>query len=152
MGILLKARLGCSLLLLLAVSLAHAQSKKLSSEDSRLVALENAWNQAQLNHDSNALETLVDDTFIYTDTDGKVMNKDEFLADIQDPAYHMTLVTNEEITVHSYKNVAVAYGTYHAKGSYRGKGFDHRGRFTDTWLFQSGKWTCVASHTTLLRK
>ena len=30
--------------------------------------------------------------------------------------------------------------------------YEHVGRFTDTWIFQDGKWLCVASHTTLLKK
>jgi len=26
------------------------------------------------------------------------------------------------------------------------------GRFTDTWVLDMGKWQCVASHTSLLKK
>jgi hypothetical protein len=48
--------------------------------------------------------------------------------------------------------VAVVAGVYHAKGSYKGKPFDHYGRFTDTWVYLNGKWLCVASHTSALKK
>ena len=48
--------------------------------------------------------------------------------------------------------VAVVAGVYHAKGLYKGKPFDHYGRFTDTWAFLNGKWVCVASHTSALKK
>jgi hypothetical protein len=123
-----------------------------SAEESKLIAFENAWNQAQIQHDSEALNNLVGDHFVYTDTDGTVMNKAQFLADIQDPDYRATLVANDGVKVHIYQTSAVVIGTYHTKGTYKGKAFDHYGRFTDTWIYQSKGWQCVASHTTQLSK
>ena len=58
---------------LLFATSAFAQSDR--GEVSMLIALENAWNQAQLHHDSKALDSLVADTFITTDNDGVLMNK-----------------------------------------------------------------------------
>lgn len=117
-----------------------------------LIALENAWNQAQLHHDSKALDGLVADTFISTDNDGVFQTKAQFLADNKDPAYAPTLMTNSDERIFLYENAAVVAGSYHAKGSYKGKPFDHYGRFTDTWVFMNGKWLCVASHTSPLKK
>ncbi len=123
-----------------------------TADETKIIALENAWNLAQLHHDSRALDSLVADTFTYTDTDGTVMNKAQFLEDNKDPNYKASLVANEDQKVFSYNTTAVVIGTYHTKGTYKGKAFDHYGRFTDTWIFQSGTWQCVASHTTLLNK
>jgi ketosteroid isomerase-like protein len=95
---------------------------------------------------------LVGDAFVYTDTDGTVMNKAQFLADVADTGYHATLMTNDNMKVYPYPNTAVVTGTYHAKGTSRGKVFDHYGRFTDTWIYLNGLWQCVASHTTLSHK
>lgn len=135
----------------LAVLLANG-AESTEVERTKLIALENAWNQAQLHHDSKALNALVSDSFVYTDYDGTVMNKAEFLADIKDPSYKATLIANEGERVFSYKDTAIVVGTYHTKGTYKGKAFEHYGRFTDTWINQSGSWQCVASHTTLLNK
>jgi len=141
-------------LLLLAASFAAAQN---SSEPSRadksmLIALENAWNQAQLHHDSKALDTLVADSFISTDNDGVLTNKAQFLADNKDPAYAPSVMANSDEKVFFYGQVAVVAGIYHAKGKYNGKAFDHYGRFTDTWVLLKDKWLCVASHTSPLKK
>jgi len=142
------------LVLPLFVTLASAQRQKASTaaDESKLVALENAWNQAQLHHDAQALETLVSDSFIYTDYDGTVMDKRRFLDDIKDVSYRATLVANEDVKVHLYQNAAVVFGTYHTKGTSKGKAFEHRGRFTDTWIYSKDHWECVASHTNLTRK
>jgi ketosteroid isomerase-like protein len=95
---------------------------------------------------------LVGDAFVYTDTDGTVMNKEQFLADIADTGYHPTLMANEGMKVYPYNNTAIVIGTYHAKGTSKGKTFEHYGRFTDTWVYQNSMWQCVASHTTLSHK
>jgi ketosteroid isomerase-like protein len=129
-----------------------APARETSAEAGRLIALENAWNQAQLHHDARAVSNLVSDGFVYTDYDGTVMNKAEFLADLKDPNYHATLIANDEARVISYTNAAIVVGTYHSKGTYKHQPFDHYGRFTDTWLYQNNKWQCVASHTNLIRK
>lgn len=142
-----------ALLCLLAPSLAllaHAQND--SSDTTKLLALETAWNQAQVRRDTKALDSLVADQFVYTDTDGTMMNKNQFLADVKDPDFKATLVVNQEISVYNYPGAAVVTGTYHTKGTYKNKPVDHWGRFTDMWLFLNNKWQCVATHTNLIKK
>jgi ketosteroid isomerase-like protein len=123
-----------------------------AAEKSKLIALENAWNQAQLHRDAKALQGLVSDDYVYTDTDGTQMNKQQFLADIEDASFKTTLSTNEDVRVFLYDHAAIVIGTYHTKGVYKKKLTDHWGRFTDTWLFQKGRWQCVATHTNLIKK
>jgi hypothetical protein len=141
---------GVACLLAFAVSPATAQSPH--GSETLLIALENAWNRAQLQHDSKALEGLIADTFISTDNEGVVTNKSQFLADNKDPSYAASLMANQGERVFLYENVAVVAGTYHAKGINQGKPFDHYGRFTDTWVYMKGKWFCVATHTSPLKK
>ena len=129
-----------------------ANADESTADAGKLIALENAWNQAQLHHDSKALNSLVSDTFVYTDYAGTVMNKSQFLADLKDPSYRATLITNEETRVISYPNAAIVIGTYHTKGTYKRQPFEHYGRFTDTWMYLNGRWQCVASHTNLIKK
>jgi len=141
-------------LLWLAGSLADAQNPAASAPGSKslLIALENGWNQAQLHHDSKALEELVADSFISTDNDGTFMTKSQFLADNKDLSYAPTLMTNSDERIFVYGDAAVVAGIYHAKGLNKGKPFDHYGRFTDTWVYLNGKWVCVATHTSALKK
>ena len=123
-----------------------------SEAETKILALENAWNQAQLRHDATALSSLLPETFVYTDYDGTVMTKAQFLADLKDTSYVATLVANENVHVFAYDNAAVVTGTYHTKGKYKGKPFEHWGRFTDMWIFENNLWQCAASHTSLIKK
>jgi ketosteroid isomerase-like protein len=140
---------------MLAASLlasAQVSPDDTKAEKSKLIALENAWNQAQIHRDGKALNKLVADSFVYTDWDGTVMNKAKFIADIKDPSVKTSMVANDDVDVYFYPGVAVVTGAYHTKGKNRGKPFDHYGRFTDTWILLSGQWVCVASHTNLVKK
>ena len=147
----MKAKLLLAVLALLFAAPMLAQDSH-SEAESKILALENAWNQAQIHHDATALSTLLPETFVYTDYDGTVMTKSQFLADLKDPDYVATLVANENEHVFSYDKAAVVTGTYHTKGKYKGKPFEHWGRFTDMWVFQNSMWQCVASHTNLIKK
>lgn len=141
------------LLLIASVCLGQEPQTQSAADSSLLIALENAWNQAQLHHDSKALEALIAETFISTDNDGVLMTKAQFLADNKDPAYEPTFMANSDVKVFVYNpGMAVVAGVYHAKGTNAGKAFDHYGRFTDTWVHLNGKWQCVASHTSNLKK
>jgi hypothetical protein len=141
-------------LICLSNGIGYTQSapKNSNPDVDRLIALENAWNQAQLHHDAKALDELVSSSFVYTDYDGTVMNKAQFMADLRDPSYRATLITNDNMRVFPYENVAIVIGKYHTKGIYKGKPFEHFGRFTDSWIHHNGQWQCIASHTTLIKK
>jgi ketosteroid isomerase-like protein len=147
----MKIKVAVSLVLLCGCLMAWNQADDAASA-SKLIALENAWNQAQLHHDAKALNSLVSDSFVYTDYDGTVMNKAQFLADLKDPDYRASLIANEDARVISYPNLAIVVGTYHTRGTYKRQPFEHYGRFTDTWFYRNNKWQCVASHTNLIKR
>ena len=145
---------GLATILLACTMTAAAQAPiaNKEAERSKLIALENAWNQAQIQRDGAALDRLVADTFVYTDWDGTLMNKAKFIAEAKDPSTETKSVSNTDVNVYFYPGVAVVTGAYHTVGSTNGKSFDHHGRFTDTWILSGGQWLCVASHTNLVKK
>ena len=133
---------------------AFAQTTKTvsSAEIAKLVALERMWNQAQLVRDASAIAGMIGDKFINTEYDGEVSDRGKFLADFADPKFQPAIMSIDDVKVEMYSNTAIVTGTYHTKGTYGAKPYEHFGRFTDTWVFQDGKWLCVASHTSLLKK
>ena len=139
--------LACSLMPAAQVAIQDPKGEK-----SKLIALENAWNQAQIHRDGEALNKLTADTFVYTDWDGTVMNKAKFIDDSKDTSVETLSAANEGVDIYFYPGVAVVTGAYNTKGVNKGKPFDHYGRFTDTWILSAGQWQCVASHTNLIRK
>jgi len=120
--------------------------------ESKLLILERLWNEAQVNRDAPVLDALVSSRFVNTEWDGEVSDKQKFLADIKDPRFKPTAATIQDVKMNFFADTAVVTGTYHTQGTYQSKPYDHVGRFTDTWIFDAGKWQCIASHTSLLKK
>ncbi len=142
-------RIICCFLVLASVGMAAQQA---DPRESKLLVLERLWNEAQVNRDSSALDALVSSRFVNTEWDGEVSDKQRFLADIKDPLFKPTLANIQDVKMNFFGNMAVITGVYRTQGTYHGKPYDHVGRFTDTWFFDLGKWQCVASHTSLLKK
>jgi ketosteroid isomerase-like protein len=140
----------CCLLLALGAVVSAAQQA--DQRETKLLILERMWNEAQVNRDSSALDALVSSRFMNTEWDGEVSDKQRFLADIRDPRYKPSLANIQDVKMNFFGDTAVITGTYHTQGTYQGKPYDHVGRFTDTWVFDTGKWQCVASHTSLVKK
>ena len=66
-------------------SILFAQQPSSSQGDEqRILALENIWNQAQMNHDATAMGSMLHPDFVFTDYDGTAMMKPQFLAAIGD--------------------------------------------------------------------
>jgi ketosteroid isomerase-like protein len=139
--------------LLGACSFGQNSQDDVRSQENKLTALEHLWNEAQVNRDANAIASMIADKFTDTEYDGEVSDRGKFLKDIADPQFKPVSLTIQDVKVNLYGNTAaVVTGIYHARGTYQARPYDHIGRFTDTWVYDTGKWECVASHTSLLKK
>jgi len=110
------------------------QDDSASGVQSRIVALEKAWNQAYKLEDRKALDALLDDHIVLLNDDGSMQTKAEFLASINKSDSQEQQVTPESITVHVYGNAATATGVFRAKGIEGGKPCLRRERIVDTWV------------------
>ncbi len=131
---------------------ATVHKAKEDSQETKLLLMEHLWNEAQVNRDARTLDAMIATDFIDTEYDGEVSDKAKFLADIRDPRFNLETMTIQDLKVSMYGDAGVVVGIYHTKGTYQGKPYEHVGRFTDTWVFTEGRWQCVASHTSLLKK
>jgi ketosteroid isomerase-like protein len=149
-------RSACFCLLLGAISIgpaaAQRSKEKDDSQEARLLGMERLWNDAQVNRDAHALDSMVGTFFVDTEYDGEVSDKAKFLADIKDPLFRPASMRTQDLKVVMYGDSAIVTGIYRSKGTYQGGPYEHIGRFTDTWVYTDGRWQCVASHTSLLKK
>jgi ketosteroid isomerase-like protein len=121
------------------------------STKSKIVALEQSWNQAYKSGDTRALDALLDDGIVLVN-DGSVQSKEEFLASVKSstpqPTAQQQQVAPESFSVHVFGNVAIATGVMRVKGVDAGKPYTRRERFVDTWLQKKGTWVCVGTDAT----
>lgn len=138
-------------LVLAAWAVANAQSTVPQDEQqSRILALENAWNQAVQQKDVKALDPLLAEGLVYIEYDGTEMNKEQYLARLSAPTLHFERVVNESMRVQSFGQSVMVVGVYREQGVKNGKAYMHHERFIDTWVRRGNSWMCVASQSTLM--
>jgi ketosteroid isomerase-like protein len=141
------------ILLLALTSLPFAWDiSRAQGDETKIIALENLWNQMQINHEADAMGKMLDSDFVLTDYDGTVMTKGQFLASIRHTSTQLTIEVSEDMKLHRHGDTVIVTGSTHEKGTEKGKPFVHRGRFTDTWIKKDGQWLCVASQLSLLNR
>jgi len=140
---------GAMLVIVCATALLPAMQESADiGIQTKIIALEKAWNQAYKLGDTRSLDSLLDEHVVLINDDGSTQTKTQFLASIKGPTAQEQQVSPESMSVHVYGTTAIATGIFHAKGSESGKHYTRRERFVDTWLFKDGKWVCVATNAT----
>jgi uncharacterized protein (TIGR02246 family) len=134
-----------ALALLATAALSYAQ--KNAATEKAVADLENQWLKGQQTNDVKLVEPLLADGFVNTDSNGKVENRAESIAEAKATHYDSG-VNYIDLKVHVFGDTAIAVGTFRGKVTRPdGKPADLNERFTDTWTkTASGKWQCVASH------
>jgi ketosteroid isomerase-like protein len=130
--------------------LASAQQTDDASTITKVLALENAWNQAEEKKDTKAMDALFDSALVYITYEGTLQTKAEFLAQIKSSLSQPQQELTGSVTAHVLGSVVVVTGLYVAKGTENGNPYVRRGRFVDTWAPRDGGWRCVASQSTPL--
>ena len=147
-------KLGCVVMALLMATVvwASAQTETEAATQSKIVALEQLWNQAYKSGDTKALDSILDNGIVLVNDDGSVQTKTEFLASVKSSAPQPTAqqqqVAPESLNVHVFGNVAIATGVMRVKGVEGGKAYTRRERFVDTWVLKHGTWVCVGTNAT----
>lgn len=128
------------------VSSSPAQQPKQSvSLDERAVLdLEDAWAKAVVKRDAATFKRLLAPGFIYTE-DARVQTGEELTRDIVTGTDTVTEARNQELKTHTFDNTMIVTGWLVMRGRSSGKPFEHRYRFTDTWVKRGGQWQIVAA-------
>ena len=129
-----------------------AQAAPAGADEQAVTAAEQQWLKAQQTNNTELLAPLLADKVVETSTDGRVFaGKAAVLADAKSDTWSSVDYTDLKVTV--FGHTAIATGTFAGKGKdATGEALDERVRFTDTWVKMDGKWLCVATQDSPLRK
>jgi ketosteroid isomerase-like protein len=134
-----------TLLTLGSLEFGAAQSKP-EPAASKILALENKWNEAYKRGDVATMGSLLDDDFVITVEDGSTFSKSGYIAH-NGGSTHVEISEMTEVKVRMHGNVAVVTGAYHEKGTEKGKPYESRDRLTDVWMkSKTGAWQVIAAH------
>ncbi|MEP6794312.1 MAG: nuclear transport factor 2 family protein [Saprospiraceae bacterium] len=139
--------MNCSLLW---ASRGANESFSCSGKDSaRIVKLETDFTIALMHTDKATFERLLAPKFIYTENEA-TYSRSETLSGLMSGHDKVESAFNQEMIVHVYGATAVVTGWMTVKGTNAEGHFEHKYRFTDTWIKRHQHWQIVAGHDYLM--
>ncbi len=104
-------------------------------------------NNAILAHDVATAGQYLTDDYTLTLASGKVLDRAALLGIVADRSVTMTTNRSHDERVRMYGDTtAIITGIVEEAGTQNGSRFDIQLPFTDTWVFQNGKWMQAAGH------
>lgn len=133
---------------LTATAFAQSETTNNASVEKAITAVEQQWADADVKADAAKLSELMADDLTDVSFDGATTTKAQDVDALKSGAVKFTEVTNSDLKVRSYGDIAVDTGIVTLKGTAAGKDISGRYAFTDVWKNNGGKWQCVASQIT----
>ncbi|SFI71296.1 Ketosteroid isomerase homolog [Kaistella treverensis] len=110
----------------------------------------NDFEKAIATQDSKLFDSLLSDEFTSVNENGKMRSKAEEIAQFKSPELKITSVKSEEKKFRIHRSTAVETGVFNVSGTFKGKPFTEKGRYTSTWFYHNGKWVLASDHTSLI--
>jgi ketosteroid isomerase-like protein len=117
-----------------------------------LLRLEEAFEQAIVRNDTQAIGPFLADDWVIIDADGGIVTKARFLDVIKSGALSHEMMESDDVTVRAYGDAAVVTALTTTKGKFMGQDFATQERATDVFVKRDGRWRCVLSQLTRFTK
>ena len=127
-------------------------SEKRTDDEQQVRQLEHEWIEAFLQGDTATLDRILADDFIFTDPDGKLLTKAEWIADVTSGELSFESIHIDDLQVRMYGDAAVANGRVTVKAQSKEGGFDGHYCYTDMYVKRGGRWQAVAEQATLMSR
>ena len=117
-----------------------------ASDVKELTRLETVWNEAHLQGNAAALDSLWSDDLVVTVPDMPLMNKEESLAVWKSGKMKFDIYKTSDLRIRVFKDAAVVTGQLERIRDAGSKKFEDDWRFTKVYVRRNGKWLVVAWH------
>ena len=128
----------------------QSNSAAIGAEQS-LKDTEHRWTEAFKNRDREALNSVLDDQFIFTDDKGAVFNKTQYI-DAVTQAIKVEAYSLEDTTARTFGDTGIVSGRWSGKMTVEGKDASGAFRYTDAFVRRLGRWRAVASQDTRIEQ
>lgn len=115
-------------------------------------AIEDAFNKAVVSNDCQRILACVSEDWIIVDPQSGIIPKERFLSVVEQGMLKHTSMTKEILRVKVYENIALVTGRGKNTGSFSAQSFELDEWVTDIYHKKNGKWLCVLTHLTPVKK
>jgi ketosteroid isomerase-like protein len=117
------------------------------ASDQALKAAEHQWSEAFKNRDKLALDRILADDFIFTDNEGQIHDKADYVKGATE-LIKVESYSLDDLATRAVDAVGIVTGRWTGKVTVNGKTAGGEFRFTDTFVNRQGRWQVLASQYT----
>lgn len=110
-----------------------------------------AWINAILTKNREALEAQMDERFIMIDVDGRAVDKKNFINNITSADLVIEPYNFETFKMRFYGNTAIINAANNMRGTYKGNPFIRHYQYTDVFVKEGDVWRVVSVQATLIK-
>jgi ketosteroid isomerase-like protein len=144
----MKRVIALTLLGVLVAVPAHAQTQK-ATEQAVLKASQLLDEASLMKKDRATMERYYGEDYMYTHSNGTVLNKTQEIAESMSPDQAWTAHKSDDLKVRVYGTVAIVTGLSTLTGSSKSYVPGPR-RFTEVWVKRNGRWQMVGGQSTIV--
>ena len=126
------------------IAAQRPSSKSTVTPAEQLRRLEDGWTTALIKRDSAYFRRNLHPDYVYSDERG-VFNKEQVIAEQVSGTDSVTSAENQDMRVHVHGSAAAVTGTLIVRGRGKDGAFEHRYRYTDSFVRERGRWLMFAS-------
>jgi uncharacterized protein DUF4440 len=122
----------------------NAKDKSNRGAEAQLLRLNYLYDSALLIQDTGFLKRLYAEDFVYTNPEGKLLNKEQQIISIAVSEMKWDAGKSDDVRVKIYDDIAVMTGAFRASGTYRGNPISIHERYTAVWKQKDTTWQMIA--------
>lgn len=116
----------------------------------QIIAAEQAWLQAHISGDVDALAHLMAEEYLQVAPEGGLRSKTEVLASFERGQRQWDFAESDEYDIRIYGLTAVVFGRWRAAGVNHGRRFDYAARYVSVWVWRDDRWQIASDQSTPL--
>ena len=136
---------------IITIFLSCKSKKKVDEGEGKLIQLKNLYDSAIIHSDTSVLKRLYADEFVHTNSDGKLLTKEQQIINIATSEMRWEAGKSEGVKVKVFDNAAVMTGSFLARGTYRGNPVTVNERYTAVWIKKDTSWQMVAEQENIIK-
>jgi ketosteroid isomerase-like protein len=115
-------------------------------DEAEVLAVAREWMDAYRHNDAAALDRILANDYMLTDSRGNHTTKPDDLASARAGSVHYDVYDASDLRVRLYGDTAILTGKNRLRGTSEGRPFEVEVTFTDTLARIDGRWRAVAAH------
>lgn len=120
------------------------------TDEQQVRQLEHESHEAFLRGDTEAIDRILADDFIFVNPEGRLLTKPDWIADMTSGELTFESIHMDDLQVRIYKDAAVTIGRVTMKGQSKEGGFNAQYCYTAMYVRRDGRWQAVAEQANLL--